>query len=473
MLALANLVTSITDWQRTAGRDTIPLGRSVVWRGRAEREITLESAAAQAQGELTCLSWIAQHRILDSSQPTAAQCRLHDASGKDVPYGIGAGKGYASVAYVGALFEAIEHAFSGPILLDTLPIEVRLPGKIMSQDWDGDRVLAEISALGAPLGCLRYEALDGGPERYLPVGLWAPWYISTSAEMTRHRQDLGDSCDYTAVRSYSSNTGCAIGATQDEALLHALNEWVERDAMSIFLLSTVYDGGAMPPLLDREGLPPSTEVLLESAEDRFGQPVYLFDLTTDIGIPVVLAYLADADLRIGPGYGMGASLSGLTAIERAITELVQGDMLALVVAQHASGEELSSSGDDMSPTYEDVIAEHDIDRAVRSRLGPHPRLLACAQLSFSTRLDGALIGEVPPDCAPPEAAVGDQLRIAIDRVVAAGHRVMATTLKRLPGGTVVVQVQCPGLERFHLITKGHLALPGARGGRARRPRMST
>lgn len=463
-------MTSTVDWTRTAGKDNLPPGRPYAWAGGAERERTLGDAFYQAERDLAELGWSAEHRILDSLEPTAAQCRLHAAGGSDVPYGIGAGKGGSRVAYVGAVFEAIEHALSGPTLLGALPIVPRAVPDIESAAWNGDRALDLVRDGDGLLGCLLYDEMDGGPEQHLPLALWSPWYVSTAPAMAQRRSHLGDNYNYASLRGYSNNTGCAIGATRDEALLHGLNEWVERDALSLFLLVSVYDGGPMPPVIDPSRLPSATASLLAAVESRFGQRVHLLDLTSDIGVPVVMAYLVESPGLVGPRYGMGASLSVPTALERAITELVQGELLAQVVTQRdaeADHAGKNSRADALQPSYERVIAEHDIAPAVRARLAPHPRLLACAQLAISDRLDTAHVTAGPLDCVTEGTSVAQQRQIAVERISSVGCRVLATTLASLPHGTTVVQVQCPGLERFHLITKGHLALPGARGRRAR------
>lgn len=54
----------------------------------------------------------------------------------------------------------------------------------------------------------------------------------------------------------SDNTGLAIGATPDEAIIHGINQWVERDAYSLFLLKTVINKNPIPArLLSKETLP--------------------------------------------------------------------------------------------------------------------------------------------------------------------------------------------------------------------------
>nr|WP_246422029.1 YcaO-like family protein [Nocardiopsis mwathae] len=383
-------------------------------------------------------------RELPAPGPRAAHCRLHRDDGTPVPDGQGSGKGPAAPARTGALYEALEHAFSGPDALDTLPVEPHPLHRVAAGPLRAERAIGRLGGpADARIACLPYTALDGGPPLQVPLFLWAPWYPLPTGPAAARRTRIGDTTDYRRALSYSVNTGCAIGATRDEALLHALNEWAERDALSLFLLCAVHDRGPLPARLDPASLPPGPARDLRQAAATLHAPVTLLDLTTDIGIPVVLAHappLPDG----APRYGIGASLSPATAAHRAIGELVQDHLLARTAEGPGTG------------------------AAARARVADHPRLLACARLAIDDRLPGAPWAPLPPDdTAAAGAPVADQRAEVVRRIGAAGHRVAARDLAVLAHGTTVVQVQCPGLERFHLITGGHLALPQERGRRLR------
>lgn len=427
----------------------------------------LDAAERRIRADVRSLGWRSRYRMLDEGEPTAAQCELWYPDGTEVPYGLGSGKGLSGPARVGAQYEAVEHAFSGPMTAEFLPVQVRAAADLLAGPFGVDRAVGDLARQPDSLvACLRYPALDGGPPIDVPLSLWAPWYPVPTAGMLDYRSRLGDTADYRSMLSYTVNTGCAIGATRDEALLHALNEWAERDAFSLFLLRSVYDRGPMPPRVPRNALPGFLRELLDRAAAVVGGPVVLLDLTTDLRVPVVMAYaptLAGGSARY---YALGASLSGETAVERAVTEFVQGELLARVVAEHRD----APPADDRPaerPTFDGVVAEHNIASAVRARLAGHPRLLACAQLDFAHRIDEAPPAAILPETVPPGTPVARQRAAVVERIAAAGHRVAAHTIRVLTHGTTVVQVQCPGLERFHLITKGHLALPGRRGRRLR------
>lgn len=447
-------------WIPASGERTSPLpgpGRRS-WSGTRERELTLDEAERRVRAEVRALGWSARYRVLDDREPTAVQCGLWDADGSEVPYGLGAGKGPGGPARVGAQFEALEHAFTGPAVLETLPVRLSDAADLAAGPFATDRAVRDVAAQkGARVACVRHEALDGGPPVDVPVFLWAPWYPVPTEEAAKVRRSLGDTAEYRSAMSYSVNSGCAVGATRDEALLHALNEWVERDAFSLFLLRSVYDRGPMPARVPGEALPGHLRSHLDRARDLVGGPVVLLDLTTDLGVPVVMAYAPER-----PGgapdhrYGLGASLSGELAAERAVTEFVQGELLARVVAEQSAAPERSGP-------FARLVADHDVVAGVRARLAGHPRLLACAMLDFADRIGEAAPGAMPTETVPPGTGVPLQRAAVVERLAAAGHRVAAHPLRTMEHGTVVVQVQCPGLERFHLVNKGHLALPGKRG----------
>ncbi|GAB3456012.1 hypothetical protein GCM10027570_37200 [Streptomonospora sediminis] len=461
------------------GRDRPDGGSDQVlptWSGAGERELSLPEAADQVHRDIGHLGWRSRHRVLDvpdgsaaDDRPTAVQCELRSAGGAEIPYGLGSGKGPLAAARVGAHFEALEHALSGPVALDGLAAECRTAAELCAGPFAADRAVSGLA--GQPdsrVACLDYEPLDGGAPFPGPLYLWAPWYPVATAAMARRRTALGDTAAYRPLVAYTVNTGCAIGATADEALLHALNEWAERDAFSLFLLCSVYDRGPMPARIDPASLPGPLAGLLARARDLVGADVALLDVTTDLGIPVVLAYSPELGGVSARYYAMGASLSGRTAVERALTEFVQGELLARVVAEHTAGA-TGGRGQQQGehPSFDEVVAEHDTAAAIGVRLSGHPRLLACARLDFAERVGECAAAGPPPDAVPAGTGVAAQRAAAVERIAAAGHRVGFHTLRRLPEGTTLVQVQCPGLERFHQVTNGHVALPGARG-RARR-----
>lgn len=134
--------------------------------------------------------------------------------------------------------------------------------------------------------------------------------------------------DRTQPRRYwQSSDGLASGNTWEEAVLHGVLERIERDADVLFRLSkpairakACFDPHALGcPSVDR----------LLSLISAAGFAVVTLDITSDVGIPSVLAYLyprtgKTSGLRyIDVTLGSGTHFSAARATVRALTEAVQ------------------------------------------------------------------------------------------------------------------------------------------------------
>lgn len=130
---------------------------------------------------------------------------------------------------------------------------------------------------------------------------------------------------------FADSNGCAAGLSQEDATLRALMELVERDAVAIWWYN-------------RLRLP---EIDISTAKDNYvadlllyyrslGREVWALDLTTDIGIPVVLSVSRRID---GPTediiFGSGAALCVADALRSAIAEMNQ--FLPAVMKHSADG----------------------------------------------------------------------------------------------------------------------------------------
>lgn len=113
------------------------------------------------------------------------------------------------------------------------------------------------------------------------------------------------------------SSGVAAHSSRGHALLNGLYELVERDAFMIHWLNRL-----SPPQLDLEHVSSSHSRALVRAVVQSGYAPHLLDLTTDLGIPVVLALGVRTD-RKKPALlvGAGASLDPHVALERALSEL--------------------------------------------------------------------------------------------------------------------------------------------------------
>jgi ribosomal protein S12 methylthiotransferase accessory factor len=128
-------------------------------------------------------------------------------------------------------------------------------------------------------------------------------------------------------RYWQSSDGLASGNTREEAVLHGMLERIERDADVLFRLAkpAIRAKACFDP---RVLACPSVDRLL-SLISAAGFAVVTLDITSDVGVPSVLAYLyplsgKTSGLRyIDVTLGSGTHFSAARATVRALTEAVQ------------------------------------------------------------------------------------------------------------------------------------------------------
>ncbi|WP_447008205.1 YcaO-like family protein [Saccharothrix isguenensis] len=394
-----------------------------------ERAVDLDRAWWHGRNAVEELGLTAHPRPVPPDDPGAWWCALH-RDGRPTPQGYGAGKGTDAAARVGALFEALEHHVSSEIPWDRL----RVAGAHEVADGlTGDAALALLAAgPDRPLACLPYRDLLDGSQRLLPVVLSSPDYLHPG--LAAARAALGDSYDYSAARRYCFNNGWAAGTTPVEATVHAVNEIIERDAMSLLLIERFLAPTPAPLRAVRpDTLPADVAELHRRAQDLVRRPVHLIDMTTDLGVPAYWAHVpADAGLPARLR-GCGASLSARYAAERALTELIQ----AHSVTTH----------------------EPEREEARRVHTTAHPALHRChlADLTGPGEVRDVAFADTDAPGTPQ-----DHLDTLLHRLHRAGHRAW-TWQQHVTDHLAVLNVCVPGLERFVLVTDGALVLPGRRG----------
>ncbi|MFC7382441.1 YcaO-like family protein [Sphaerisporangium rhizosphaerae] len=369
--------------------------------------------------------------------PAVWSCRLLDGEGAGPPMAQGMGKGRPEAARTGALFEALEHYLTGPALFDPASLEPVESAHIVAGPLRREACgLLLARTPGSRLACHRYSPLGAGPDIAVPLFLRAPWFVETHAGPLRER--AGDTCDYGHLMRYSCNSGSAVGVTAAEALLHALNETIERDALSLLLIRAFLgEAGHRPTVIDPATLPCDLARAYAVAERLTGSPVHLLDITSDLGVPTMLAYTAPTS-RHPHRRGCGTSLSVSYAAWRALSELVQTTL----------GETLSRSGAPL--------------RVGSAWHADYPELRACGRFDLTDHLRGArTIAYCHAGGVPGHPR--DQLRELISTLLAHGHVPYRRVVAVLQGQIVAVHVIVPGLERFMLIIDGNLVLPGPRG----------
>jgi ribosomal protein S12 methylthiotransferase accessory factor len=113
-----------------------------------------------------------------------------------------------------------------------------------------------------------------------------------------------------------TSNGMALGASKYEATLYALLEFIERDAFLIFWHKKILLNRIDPESIDEEA-----KKVMESFETD-GKKVYLFDMSIDIRIPVVLALVISPDIKPCTYLSSAAHLNYHKAVNNALKEAV-------------------------------------------------------------------------------------------------------------------------------------------------------
>ena len=222
-----------------------------------------------------------------------------------------------------------------------------------------------------------------------------------------------------------SSNGLASGNHPLEALVHALCEVIERDA--IVLLRTMPAAMQETRYLDlRTVEDPECRRHLD-LYDRAGVAVGVWDATSDIGVPAFRCVILDREPNpfrpLGPIEGLGCHPVREVALLRALTEAAQSRLTVIF-----------GSRDDNGRTEYDAAQEQQlIDRARQRLAAPGTRPFD----AVATRCNDSL---------------EEDLAYLLQGLSGAGiEQVVALDLSKREFGLPVMRVVVPGLEPYHLV----------------------
>jgi YcaO-like protein with predicted kinase domain len=224
----------------------------------------------------------------------------------------------------------------------------------------------------------------------------------------------------TPVFDISSN-GLASGNCETEAILHGLCEVIERDAEARWRQS----GGQRRLMLDSVVDPGCVELI-----ERFtaaGVRVVVWDLTSDVGVPVIgCAILEDPDQpawrALGMYQGFGCHPAPEIALARALTEAAQTRLTYIAGAR-----------DDFFPFDYERTTDRELLAQIWDELAHTP-------------YEPVLFDELPALASAARGGdLGDDLVAVMDLLAAAGsEQVIAVDLSHPDLGVPVVKVIVPG-----------------------------
>jgi len=133
----------------------------------------------------------------------------------------------------------------------------------------------------------------------------------------------------------ATTNGLAAGNTLAEAVLHALCEVIERDAVALWMMR-IRHGRAPHPLSDPERVGPASRELL-TLLDKTNMLVHIWDVTSDLDVPSYVCAIDDQRSGrappLGRFFGSGCHSSADVAVCRAITEAAQTRATIIVGAR--------------------------------------------------------------------------------------------------------------------------------------------
>ncbi len=245
---------------------------------------------------------------------------------------------------------------------------------------------------------------------------------------------------------HATSHGLASGNCLEEAVAHALCEWIERDSWTLAELKSHWRPRAQTeaahgqeaagngwddlesyPCLDLTGSGEPVTGLLRRFHNA-GLPVIARDITSDLGIPTVLAAAAEDNVPGFPQahFGLGTHPDFRTAAARALSELAQSRCV------------------DIQGVREDITAADD-----DGGISVHTRRVAHIDRRSWINAPSAAVRSWTdvPTCW--NADILDDIRLMLERIHAAGIRHAVLVDLSLPDeGIYVVRVIVPGLESW-------------------------
>jgi len=229
------------------------------------------------------------------------------------------------------------------------------------------------------------------------------------------------------------STGMACHGSRDRAIYSGLCEVVERDCFTI-----AWQAQTRPPRVRPETLPDPVYDLVRRFEAT-GDKVVLLDITTDNGIPCILAVLlSDAPRRASRVFAASADLDPERAFTKALEELAHTRRYSQQIVRYLPP--VSSAND-----WEDVVTQKD---HLNFGADPANRELVDGLLASPERRSWSDYRSLASDPA------GD-LAEAIRRVAQTGHQVYAANLTSPDVAELGLHVWRTLIPGYHPLFMGH------------------
>lgn len=394
-----------------------------------ERQLLPEMAMEIAESTMAKLKLRAEFNTYGTDLKTY-HCKLLDTKNNTLFYGCGKGIGIQSK--VSACFEAIEHyavhafcqynhnreryySLDNPLIVNKLKELHLLDPRIYRHQ--------------EKIPFAQCVEIITGEYLYYPFYLLDPRYGKKppSTDQFNYQPYAWNACD----------SGIASGTSREEASIHALNEAVERDAYSLFLIQAFLLNNKIS-IIDKQSVPEYLKKMIKHLEKEYSEELILVDITSDIGIPTVLVSMTNQPMVIQP-IGCGTSLFKDYALERALLESLQ--------PLHLFNKHLEKN---QNQTLKNFITT--------------PLLAKCAKADISQLIKNSQM--VNFNSLPgyhEDMSLERQLHTIIQRIRDKNFAIYTTTIADIDTGFHCVKYIIPGFEQFYLVEIGKYILPNKRG----------
>lgn len=332
----------------------------------------------------------------------------------------GAGKGPDCL--VGALAESIEH-YATLHPSSTSMILQSCQAIASQKQTESDGLFTSLPLITDPIECFKLKTLCDTKQIFVPSVILCP--------QKKLVQDTHNNQSIRHLTRYSSNSGIAFGCTQAEALLHGINEAIERHILSTLFMS-------LCELHTNIDLYRPSEHLLKAALKNNS---YALETANNLQILIIKNFfgvyfsaafpkIASQDFFLSP-LGSGCSMNVCIAIERAVTEQLQTSTL-----------------------YGEM--EKDQDRKTYEFLSTSERLTQLIHLDPIRNINLPLLSNRENKI---HLSVSEQINHIHGNLLDNGKDIYRRTVKSYADHGVVEQVYIPGLERFNIIRNGSPVVP--------------
>ncbi len=204
-------------------------------------------------------------------------------------------------------------------------------------------------------------------------------------------------------------SGVAAGPDWDWAASRALLELIERDAAAQW-----WTGGrrGRPIALHEPALAEAARLAAVLRQDQTGRVGWLLDITTDLGVPSVVALSCDTDGR-GLACGFGARLTLAAAARAALLENAQMELALMLSLAKSNSREEGSSGASGEREDKALLLATRIDAGscdllhpvgaprVHPRRQPSPAVPQLAAVLAEAGIEAAIVDQSRPDFGLP------------------------------------------------------------------------